>query len=89
MKKNLNKNGSISLKGKSVRFDEEYLHVLLKDGRMISTPLKWYKPLQKASLQQLARYHFICKETGIEWPDLDYHLSIESMFLGLTHSKVA
>jgi hypothetical protein len=32
-----------------------------------------------ASLQQLQNYRFICNKTGIEWPELDYHLSIESM----------
>jgi len=71
---------SFLLKGKMVHFDERYLHVELSDDRIISTPMEWYPELTKASLQQLKNYHFICRGTGIEWPDIDYHLSIESMF---------
>ena len=75
--------------GKSIHFDDQYLHVGLKDGRVISTPIKWYKELQKASLKELSNYHFICRGTGIEWPGLDYQLSIEGMILGASHKKVA
>lgn len=67
------------IKGKEVHFDEEYLHVKLEDGRIISTPLDWYEPLKKATISQLKNYKFICLNTGIEWEELDYHLSIESM----------
>ena len=67
------------LKGKEIHFDDQYLHVKLTDGRIISTPLKWYKELQKASVEQLKNYCCICRGTGIEWPKLDYHLSIEAM----------
>jgi len=65
--------------GKDVHFDESYLHVTLNDGRIISTPIDWYEPLKKATLSQLKNYRFICKNSGIEWEDLDYHLNIESM----------
>ena len=41
------------IKGKEVHFDEEYLHVKLEDDRIISTPIEWYKPLQKATISQL------------------------------------
>ncbi len=67
------------IKGKEVHFDENYLHVTLEDGRIISTPIEWYTPLQEASITQLKEYRFICKKTGIEWESLDYQLSIESM----------
>ena len=65
--------------GKLVRIDSEYLHVTLADGRVISTPMKWYPELMAARLSDLARSQFICDGTGIEWPALDYHLSIEGM----------
>lgn len=68
-----------TLKGKKVCVQGEYLSVELEDGRIILTPLKWYAPLQKASLEELNAYEFICDKTGIEWASLDYHLSIESM----------
>ena len=67
------------IKGKEVHFDENYLHVTLEDGRIISTPMDWYEPLKNATITQLKDYRFICKNSGIEWPSIDYHLSIESM----------
>ncbi len=80
MQKNLKGFGMSGLiKGKEVHFDEEYLHVKLEDDRIISTPIKWYEPLKKASLEQLVDYKFICSNTGIEWECIDYHLSIKSM----------
>ncbi len=67
------------IKGKEVHFDDEYLHVKLEDGRIISTPMKWYETLKNASISELKDYKFICMGTGIEWESIDYHLSIESM----------
>jgi len=76
------------VKGKEVHFDDEYLHVKLEDGRIISTPIKWYEPLKKASISELKNYKLICMNTGIEWESIDYHLSIESM-LKLSAQNVA
>jgi hypothetical protein len=74
--------------GKKISFDVKYLHVELEDGRIISTPLKWYPELGKATFKQLKKYRFICQKTGIEWPELDYHLSIEAMILGKTQKII-
>lgn len=76
------------IKGQEVHFDDEYLHVKLEDGRIISTPIKWYKPLKNASISELKNYKFICMNTGIEWENIDYHLNIESM-LEVTLDNVA
>jgi len=70
------------LKGKEAHIDDQYLHIDLEDGRRISTPIDWYPPLLSAKLQELKLYQFICDGTGIEWENLDYHLSIESMLQG-------
>lgn len=67
------------LAGKKVHFDDNYLHVDLADGRRISTPIQWYPELEQASIKTLKSYQFICDATGIEWPDIDYQLSIEAM----------
>ncbi|MDA3054954.1 MULTISPECIES: DUF2442 domain-containing protein [unclassified Campylobacter] len=67
------------IKGKKVRFADDLLIVELQDGRIIGTPLSWYKPLQEASINDINDYKFICDNTGIEWEKLDYHLSIISM----------
>jgi len=80
---------SISIKGKSVHFDDRYLHVELEDGRVILTPMSWYKELQEATFKQLVNYQFICHGTGIEWTELDYHLSIEGMLLPQIKQKAA
>jgi hypothetical protein len=86
----LRENGMNTLiKGKTVHFDDRYLHVELEDERVISTPIFWYKELQNASLLQLRNYKFICQDTGIEWPDIDYHLSIESMLISQIKKKAA
>ena len=77
------------IKGKEVHFDEEYLHVKLEDGRIISTPLDWYEPLKNATIKEFKNYKFICMNTGIEWIDLDYHLSIESMLEFSMDNRVA
>jgi len=66
--------------GKKVQIDDDYLHVELIDERIISTPISWYPMLEKATLNQIKNYQFICDGTGIEWEDIDYHLSIEAMF---------
>ena len=78
-----------SLIGKAVYFDSRHLHVELADGRIISTPMAWYPQLQHARVEQINHYDFICANTGIEWPDLDYHLSIESMMLGQMKESAA
>ena len=69
----------LGIRGKNVRFSDNMLIVELEDGRIIGTPISWYKPLQEAKLSELNDYHFICDNTGIEWENLDYHLSIISM----------
>lgn len=81
--------GMNSLKGKSVHIDEKYLHVELSDGRIISTPVKWYPELLNSTIAQLCDYKFICDGTGIEWQGIDYHLSIESMLLSSEQQTAA
>lgn len=78
-----------SPKAKAIRFDDRYLHVELADQRIISAPLAWFPALLQATLPQLAHYKLICQRTGIEWPDLDYHLSIEGLLLGQSGARAA
>jgi len=80
-------NGSII--GKKVHFSDLYLNVELLDGRIISTPMNWYKDLENASFKALLNYKFICDGTGIEWSELDYHLNIGSMLMVVDQKKVA
>ncbi|MFZ2170210.1 MAG: DUF2442 domain-containing protein [Methylococcaceae bacterium] len=80
---------SVLIKGKSVHFDDRHLHVELEVGSVILTPMSWYKELQAATFKQLVNYQFICQGAGIEWTELDYHLSIESMLLSQIKQKAA
>lgn len=65
---------------KSLDMDNKYLHIEVVDGRIISTPLTWYKSLMSASPEQRANYRLIARNTMIEWSELDLHLDIEEMF---------
>jgi len=77
------------IKAKNIHVDDTYLHVTLEDGRIISTPMEWYKPLQSATIAQLKDYKLICLGTGIEWEEFDYQLSIEGMLVTAKNEKVA
>ncbi len=80
-----------SSKAKNLTFDENYLHGELEDGRIISTPLRWYPELLKLSHEERQNFRFICRGTGIEWENIDYQLSIASMLIGqkAIHAKAA
>ena len=41
---------------KSVRFDEEMMHVSLTDGRVVSVPVIWFPSLREATLRQREKY---------------------------------
>ena len=77
------------IKGKQLHFTETHLGVELEDGRIIYTPLEWYKELLKLSIEELKNYKFICRGTGIEWNSIDYQLSIEAMLFGSHNESVA
>ncbi len=56
---------------------ELYLHQLIGTNH-----------IKKATLSELKNYKLICKNIGIEWEALDYHLNIESM-LQISEKKAA
>ena len=45
--------GILMIKGKKVEFSNNMLNVTLEDGRIICTPISWYKELQNATLKEL------------------------------------
>ena len=65
-----------------VEVTEDQLVVTLEDGREIRSPLEFYPKLAKASLKARTNFRLIGPGIGIEWPDLDEHLSIEGIVLG-------
>ena len=77
------------LRGTKVELDQEYLHVTLADGSIISTPLPWYEELTHATEDQRHHYKFLGKGLVIEWPDLDFHLDVQEMMRVEIQEKVA
>ena len=73
---------SSSAKVKGVTITQETLTVELTDGRTISAPLTWYPTLLQAPAKQLRRWKTCGAGTGIHWPALDYHLSVEGLLRG-------
>jgi hypothetical protein len=53
-----------------VRFDEEYMHVELTDGRVLSVPLWWIPTLHNATPEEREKYEINRSRTMILWdPD--------------------
>ena len=69
---------------KNVVIRSDTLSVELTDGRVISAPLTWYPTLVQATAKQLRDWKTCGAGTGIHWPALDYHLSVDGLLRG-TH----
>jgi hypothetical protein len=53
-----------------VRFDDEYMHIELTDGRVLSLPLWWIPTLYDASPEEREKYEINRDRTMIVWdPD--------------------
>jgi hypothetical protein len=65
-----------------VRVTDEWLEVLLKDGRRISVPLGWYPRLKAASPEDRAIWEPCAAGYGIHWPSIDEDLSVEGLLRG-------
>ena len=76
-----------TLEIKKVSFTDDMLCVELVDKRVIMTPLSWYDELLKADEKSKNNYKLIAGKKGIEWEDLDYHLSLEGMIKGIVPPK--
>jgi hypothetical protein len=65
-----------------VEVTDEQISIQLADGRMITAPLDWYPRLVHATPAERNHYELIGHGSAIGWPDLDEHLSIESILAG-------
>lgn len=66
----------------SVEITDELLAVRLTDGRQIAVPLEWYPRLVHATAAERNNYELLGQGSAIGWPDLDEHLSVESVLAG-------
>ncbi len=78
---------SIRAKVRNVSVGRERLVVELRDGRTLSVPLTWYPTLVQATPAQLKHWRSCGAGTGIHWPDLDYHLSVEGLLRGAREAE--
>ena len=67
----------------SVAFDEEMMHVVLTDGRVIGVPLAWFPTLRDASPEERARYEIGAGGRGLHWSELDEDLSVAGLMAGV------
>lgn len=78
---------SSNAKVKNVIIRNDTLTVELTDERVISVPLTWYPTLLQATSKQLRRWKACGAGTGINWPALDYHLSVEGLLRGAREAE--
>jgi len=78
---------SSSSKVKNVTVSRQALTVELMDGRVISAPLTWYPTLLQATVRQLRHWRACGAGTGIHWPALAYHLSVEGLLRGAREAE--
>ena len=67
---------------KDVRVDQDTLSVDLMDGRTIIVPLSWYPKLYNAETKAQQNWQVCGGGYGIEWEDIDEHLSVEGLLRG-------
>lgn len=68
---------------KSVKFDQEMMHVHLTDGRIISVPIRWFPLLREATHEQRERYEIGGGGVSLHWPEIDEDLSIAGLMAGV------
>ncbi|MBN1287666.1 MAG: DUF2442 domain-containing protein [Anaerolineae bacterium] len=62
------------------------LWVTLKDGRIISAPVEWYRLLRGGAPEQWAHVEF--SPGGVHWPDLDEDISVRGLLSGSAAPEV-
>jgi hypothetical protein len=70
------------LKIKRIEASADVLTVELMDGRTLAVPLAYYPTLLHATEQERTTCQPIGAGYGIEWPLLDYHLSVKGLLQG-------
>lgn len=73
---------------KSVEFDDETMHVLLVDGRVISVPMIWFPLLSQGTPEQRDNCEIGGGGASLHWRDLDEDISVAGLLTGTnTHDK--
>ena len=72
-----------------VRVTSRALIVELRDGRVVSVPLRWYPRLAEASPRERRRWELLGPGIGIHWPDLDEDVSVAGLLEGSASGESA
>jgi len=67
---------------KSVRFDDDLMHVSLTDGRIVSVPIIWFPLLHEATPQQRENYEISGGGVSLHWPEIDEDISVAGLLDG-------
>lgn len=70
------------LRVKRIETSADTLTLELMDGRTLMVPLAYYPTLLHATEEERKNCQPIGAGYGIEWPGLDYHLSVEGLLMG-------
>ena len=73
---------------KTVKFDDDMMHVFLADGRIISVPIIWFPLLHEATPAQRERYEIGGGGVGLHWPEIDEDLSVANLMAGVDWQSV-
>ncbi len=62
-----------------VSFTEDFLRVVLADGREISVPLEWFGRLRDADEDERKDWRLIGGGIGIHWEKIDEDISVSTL----------
>lgn len=71
------------LKIVEVSVSEDFLTVELNDGRILSTPLKWYPRLKKAPQAFRDNWKITGFGQGVSWEDVNEDINLNGMLAGM------
>jgi hypothetical protein len=70
-----------------VAFTDDALSVSLRDGRIVTVPLVWYRRLLNATPAQRNNWKIAGGGYGLHWPEIDEDLSTEGLLRGAPAPK--
>ncbi|MCE2521134.1 MAG: DUF2442 domain-containing protein [Alphaproteobacteria bacterium] len=72
----------MSVRARTLSFDQHTMWVELDDGRSLGVPLAWFPRLARATSEQRQNYRIGYSGNGLHWEDLDEDISVEGLLLG-------
>ncbi|MGO9484854.1 MAG: DUF2442 domain-containing protein [Rhodomicrobium sp.] len=79
----------MSMRAVSVSVTADRLEVSLDHGRTIAAPLAWFPRLVHGTEEERAHARLIGQGEGLDWPDLDEDVSVESLLAGRPFAESA